>query len=65
MKVLCVNNGEWLPEQRELGDLKAMLRGFVAAAQDPVLLNVCVYLFLTSCLRGIFICTYQPFRQRV
>ena len=29
MKVLCVNNGEWLPEQRELGDLKSMLRAFV------------------------------------
>ncbi|VDC05841.1 unnamed protein product [Peniophora sp. CBMAI 1063] len=29
MKVLCVNNGEWLPEQRELGDLKSMLRTFV------------------------------------
>lgn len=30
MKILCVNNGEWLPEERGIGNLKSMLDGYVA-----------------------------------
>jgi hypothetical protein len=29
MKVLCVNNGEWLPEERSLGNMMNMIEGFV------------------------------------
>lgn len=29
MKVLCVNNGEWLPEAPELGNMMAMIEGYV------------------------------------
>lgn len=34
MKILCVNNGEWLPEGVS-GSMKAMLRGFVAHRGRP------------------------------
>ncbi|KAJ7692435.1 P-loop containing nucleoside triphosphate hydrolase protein [Mycena rosella] len=30
MKVLCVNNGEWLPEESGLGNMMSMIDGFVA-----------------------------------
>ncbi|KAJ7764112.1 P-loop containing nucleoside triphosphate hydrolase protein, partial [Mycena maculata] len=29
MKVLCVNNGEWLPDESGLGNMMAMINGFV------------------------------------
>ncbi|GLB34268.1 putative P-loop containing nucleoside triphosphate hydrolase protein [Lyophyllum shimeji] len=31
MKILCVNNGEWLPEERDLGNMMSMIDGYVAA----------------------------------
>ncbi|KAG5644817.1 hypothetical protein DXG03_007639 [Asterophora parasitica] len=31
MKILCVNNGEWLPEERDLGSMMSMIDGYVAA----------------------------------
>ncbi|KAI0302918.1 hypothetical protein B0F90DRAFT_1713560 [Multifurca ochricompacta] len=30
MKVLCVNNGEWLPEDNSLGNMMSMIRDYVA-----------------------------------
>ncbi|KAJ6600847.1 hypothetical protein B0H10DRAFT_692849, partial [Mycena sp. CBHHK59/15] len=30
MKVLCVNNGEWLPDSSGLGNMMSMIDGFVA-----------------------------------
>ena len=30
MKILCVNNGEWLPEERDLGNMMSMIDGYVA-----------------------------------
>ncbi|KAJ7098489.1 P-loop containing nucleoside triphosphate hydrolase protein [Mycena belliarum] len=30
MKILCVNNGEWLPEETGLGNMMSMIDGFVA-----------------------------------
>ncbi|KIY64376.1 P-loop containing nucleoside triphosphate hydrolase protein [Cylindrobasidium torrendii FP15055 ss-10] len=33
MKVLCVNNGEWLPEETGLGNMKGMIEGFVARSR--------------------------------
>ncbi|KAG6844359.1 hypothetical protein H0H87_007540 [Tephrocybe sp. NHM501043] len=29
MKILCVNNGEWLPEENDLGNMMKMIDGFV------------------------------------
>lgn len=29
MKVLCVNNGEWLPEERDLGNMMNMIESYV------------------------------------
>jgi structural maintenance of chromosomes protein 5 len=29
MKVLCVNNGEWLPEDNSLGSMMNMIRDYV------------------------------------
>lgn len=29
MKILCVNNGEWLPDVPELGNMMDMIEGFV------------------------------------
>jgi hypothetical protein len=29
MKVLCVNNGEWLPEDNSLGNMMSMIRNYV------------------------------------
>jgi len=29
MKVLCVNNGDWVPENPKMGDLKDLLEGYV------------------------------------
>ena len=31
MKILCVNNGEWLPEEVPRGDLMSMIDTFVRA----------------------------------
>jgi hypothetical protein len=28
MKVLCVNNGEWLPEENDLGNMMNMVEAF-------------------------------------
>lgn len=30
MKVLCVNNGEWLPEEHGVGNMMNMIEGYVA-----------------------------------
>lgn len=30
MKILCVNNGEWLPEERDIGNMNAMIDMFLA-----------------------------------
>ncbi|KAJ7773680.1 hypothetical protein DFH07DRAFT_801525 [Mycena maculata] len=35
MKVLCVNNGEWLPNESGLGNMMAMIDGFVAKNPRP------------------------------
>ena len=29
MKVLCVNNGEWLPEDNSLGNMMSMIRNYI------------------------------------
>ena len=29
MKILCVNNGEWLPEERDLGNMMNMIENYV------------------------------------
>lgn len=29
MKILCVNNGEWLPEEHNIGNMMNMIEGFV------------------------------------
>lgn len=29
MKVLCVNNGEWLPEENDIGNMMSMIENFV------------------------------------
>lgn len=29
MKVLCVNNGEWLPEERQVGNMMGMINAYV------------------------------------
>ncbi|TEB23759.1 P-loop containing nucleoside triphosphate hydrolase protein [Coprinellus micaceus] len=34
MKILCVNNGEWLPEERGVGNMMGMIEGFVARARE-------------------------------
>jgi len=31
MKVLCVNNGEWLPEENGLGNMMRMIEGYLGA----------------------------------
>lgn len=28
MRILCVNNGEWLPEERGLGDMMGMINNY-------------------------------------
>jgi hypothetical protein len=33
MKILCVNNGEWLPEEK-MGDMMKMIEGFVQARRS-------------------------------
>lgn len=30
MKILCVNNGEWLPEEHDLGNMMKMIDGYLA-----------------------------------
>lgn len=34
MKILCVNNGEWLPEDRGVGNMMGMIEGFVSRAKE-------------------------------
>ncbi|KAJ7479292.1 hypothetical protein FB451DRAFT_1086724 [Mycena latifolia] len=34
MKILCVNNGEWLPEESGLGNMMNMIDGFVAKQKE-------------------------------
>ncbi|KAI0371444.1 P-loop containing nucleoside triphosphate hydrolase protein [Pilatotrama ljubarskyi] len=34
MKILCVNNGEWLPEEKGLGNMMSLINGYVAARQN-------------------------------
>lgn len=29
MRILCVNNGEWLPEDKNLGNMMSMIEGYV------------------------------------
>lgn len=29
MKVLCVNNGEWLPDEPRIGDMMGLIDGYV------------------------------------
>ena len=33
MKILCVNNGEWLPEENEMGSLKGLIDNFLRTRQ--------------------------------
>ncbi|KAF9024415.1 P-loop containing nucleoside triphosphate hydrolase protein [Hymenopellis radicata] len=33
MKVLCVNNGEWLPEETGIGSMRNMIEGYVAKSR--------------------------------
>jgi structural maintenance of chromosomes protein 5 len=35
MKVLCVNNGEWRPENNDLGNMMNMIRGYVVKRGSP------------------------------
>ena len=35
MKVLCVNNGEWLPENNDLGNMMNMIRDYVGKRGSP------------------------------
>ena len=35
MKVLCVNNGEWLPEDKGLGSMKRMIETYVQRNRKP------------------------------
>lgn len=30
MKILCVNNGEWLPDEKGIGNMMSMINTFVA-----------------------------------
>ncbi|KAF8165900.1 P-loop containing nucleoside triphosphate hydrolase protein [Crassisporium funariophilum] len=34
MKILCVNNGEWLPEERNLGKMMDMIDGYVESVSN-------------------------------
>ena len=34
MKILCVNNGEWLPDDRNLGKMMNMIDGYVASRRN-------------------------------
>jgi hypothetical protein len=36
MKVLCVNNGEWLPEDNSLGNMMSMIRDYVVKKGSSV-----------------------------
>jgi structural maintenance of chromosomes protein 5 len=40
MKVLCVNNGEWLPEDNSLGNMMSMIRDYVAKKDNPVIASM-------------------------
>ncbi|KAF8651094.1 hypothetical protein AX16_004894 [Volvariella volvacea WC 439] len=35
MKILCVNNGEWLPEENNIGNMMNMIEGFVKKNRPP------------------------------
>ena len=34
MKILCVNNGEWLPDDKNLGKMMDMIDGYVASRRN-------------------------------
>lgn len=40
MKILCVNNGEWLPEDNSLGDMMSMIRDHVMKKGHPVVASM-------------------------
>ena len=40
MKVLCVNNGEWLPEDNSLGNMMGMIRGYIVKKGNPVVASM-------------------------
>ena len=35
MKVLCVNNGEWLPEDNSLGNMMSIIRNYIVKKGSP------------------------------
>jgi structural maintenance of chromosomes protein 5 len=40
MKVLCVNNGEWLPENNNLGNMMNMIRDYVVKRGSPAVVSM-------------------------
>lgn len=34
MKILCVNNGEWLPEETKVGNLMNLIEGFLSTRRN-------------------------------
>jgi hypothetical protein len=40
MKILCVNNGEWLPEDNGLGNMMSMIRDHVMKKGHPVVASM-------------------------
>jgi hypothetical protein len=40
MKILCVNNGEWLPEDNSLGNMMSMIRDHVMKKGHPAVASM-------------------------
>ena len=40
MKVLCVNNGEWLPEDNSLGNMMSMIRDYIVKKGSPAVASM-------------------------
>jgi len=40
MKVLCVNNGEWLPEDNGLGNMMSMIRNYIVKKGSPAVASM-------------------------
>jgi len=40
MKILCVNNGEWLPEDNSLGNMMSMIRDHVTKKGHSVVTSM-------------------------
>jgi hypothetical protein len=40
MKILCVNNGEWLPEDNSLGNMMSMIRDYVTKKRHSVIASI-------------------------